>query len=202
MARKVTSKENMREYIPNLGNTFIVYSLRKRYKILNFGNDMRVKPPFDNFDNTLKIIVCIPAYNESKNISNIVQKARSYATEVIVCDDGSFDDTVELARAAGATIVKHTFNRGYGAAINTLFQIAKEKKADVMITIDSDGQHDPTKIPDIISPILNDGFDIVIGSRFINQQDRLKVPGYRTLGIKTITRLAQIFLRDKNLFSR
>jgi glycosyl transferase family 2 len=71
-----------------------------------------------------------------------------------------------------------------------------------MITIDLDGQHDPTKIPDIISPILNDGFDIVIGSRFINQQDRLKVPGYRTLGIKTITRLAQIFLRDKNLFSR
>jgi glycosyltransferase involved in cell wall biosynthesis len=144
------------------------------------------------FDNNLKIIICIPAYNESKNIANVVQKARNYATEVIVCDDGSFDNTGQVARAAGATtVIRHPVNRGYGAAISALFQITKEKNADVMITLDSDGQHDPEKIPDIISPILNEGFDIVIGSRFLNQQDKDKVPGYRTLGIKTITRFTQ-----------
>jgi glycosyltransferase involved in cell wall biosynthesis len=143
------------------------------------------------FDNTPRVLVCIPAYNESKNISNIVQKAKIYATEVIVCDDGSVDNTANTARSAGATIIRHPVNRGYGAAISTLFQISKEKNADIMITLDSDGQHDPEKIPDVMLPILNDGFDIVIGSRFLDQQDGSKVPGYRSFGIRTITKLAQ-----------
>jgi glycosyltransferase involved in cell wall biosynthesis len=144
-----------------------------------------------SFDNSPKVIVCIPAYNESKNIANIVQKARIYATEVVVCDDGSTDNTAQIARSVGATVVRHPINRGYGAAITTLFQITKEKSPDVMITLDSDGQHDPDKIPDVILPILNDGFDIAIGSRFLNQKDQNTIPGYRSFGIRTITRLAQ-----------
>ena len=143
------------------------------------------------FNDNLRIIVCIPAYNEAKNVADLIQKAKKYATEVIVCDDGSFDNTDQVARAAGATVIRHPVNRGYGAAINTLFQITKDKSADVMVTLDSDGQHNPEKIPDLLLPILNDGFDIVIGSRFLNKQDGEKVPGYRSLGIKTITRFTQ-----------
>jgi glycosyltransferase involved in cell wall biosynthesis len=143
-------------------------------------------------NNNPRVIVCIPAYNESKNVALIIKKAMRYATEVIVCDDGSSDNTGEVAREAGATVIEHPVNRGYGAAISTLFQIAKEKEADVMVTLDSDGQHDPDKIPDVISPILKDGVDLVIGSRFLMLQEKDRIPAYRSFGIKTITRLAQV----------
>jgi glycosyltransferase involved in cell wall biosynthesis len=139
-----------------------------------------------------RIVVCIPAYNESSNIGQIVKRTRAYAQEVIVCDDGSTDDTARVAHAAGATVIRHTVNKGYGSALKTLFQIAKEKNADVMVTIDADGQHDPDQIPNLLEPILREGFDIVIGSRFLNIHDREKVPAYRSFGIRTLTLLTKI----------
>ncbi len=143
-------------------------------------------------DANLHVVICIPAYNEAKSIADIVRKAKSYANDVIVCDDGSVDDTYSIARRAGALVVRHPVNRGYGAAIKTLFRVAKERNADVMVTIDSDGQHNPDQIPAVIGPILNEGFDIVIGSRFLTDSDRKRVPGYRSFGIRTITRFAQL----------
>jgi glycosyltransferase involved in cell wall biosynthesis len=137
------------------------------------------------------VVVCIPSYNESKHIGEIIKKAKSYASEVIVCDDGSIDTTSQVAKSAGATVVRHPTNKGYGSAIKTLFQIAREKNADVMVTLDSDGQHDPHQIPDVIEPIF-EGYDLVIGSRFLSEKDSTKVPSYRSFGIKTITRFAQL----------
>jgi glycosyltransferase involved in cell wall biosynthesis len=138
------------------------------------------------------IMICIPAFNAAKKISDVITKAKSYADEVVVCDDGSTDDTKEVVKAAGATLIRHPVNRGYGAAIKRLFRIAKEKNVEVMITLDSDGQHDPDFIPQLINPILNEGFDIVIGSRFLREEDNKKVPHYRSLGIRTITRFAKV----------
>jgi glycosyltransferase involved in cell wall biosynthesis len=142
-----------------------------------------------NFSNNARVVACIPAYNESKTISNIVQRTIKYVTEVIVYDDGSVDNTYALAKAAGAIVIGSSINKGYGVAIKSLFQAAREKNADVMITLDSDGQHNPEQIPDLLEPILVDRFDIVIGSRFLNRDDREKVPAYRKFGIKTITKL-------------
>jgi glycosyltransferase involved in cell wall biosynthesis len=141
--------------------------------------------------NTSRILVCIAAYNESSKIGEIVNRARTYASEVIVCDDGSIDDTGKEAQTAGATVIRHSVNKGYGSAIKTLFQAAKQKNADVMVTLDADGQHDPDQIPGLVEPILNEGFDIVIGSRFLNTRDRQKVPSYRSFGIKTLTLLTK-----------
>jgi glycosyltransferase involved in cell wall biosynthesis len=137
-------------------------------------------------------LVCIPAYNVSSKIGEIVSRARPYASEVIVCDDGSRDDTAREAQAAGATVIRHRVNKGYGSAIKTLFRTAKGKNADVMVTLDADGQHHPEQIPKLVEPILNEGFDIVIGSRFINTHDREKVPSYRGFGIKTLTLLTKV----------
>jgi glycosyltransferase involved in cell wall biosynthesis len=142
-----------------------------------------------NFSNNAYVIACIPAYNESKTISNLVQQTKKYVTEVIVYDDGSVDNTCELARTAGATVIRSSINKGYGVAIKSLFQAAKQKNADVMITLDSDGQHDPDQIPDVLEPILEDQCDISIGSRFLNPIDKQKVPMYRSFGIRTITKL-------------
>ena len=139
-----------------------------------------------------RILVCIPAYNEARNISHIIKKAKAYASEIIVCDDGSVDNTEEVAKAAGATVIRHPTNKGYGSTIRTLFEAAKEANADVMVTLDSDGQHNPDQIPDVLRPIIDEGVDVVIGSRFLKEEDKKKVPSYRSFGIKAITKLTQV----------
>jgi glycosyltransferase involved in cell wall biosynthesis len=139
-----------------------------------------------------KVLVCIPAYNEANNIANVVQKARRYTTEIIVYDDGSSDGTSEVAKTSGASVIRNRINKGYGAAITTLFQKAKEDDVDIMVTLDSDGQHDPDQIPQVLEPILKGESDMVIGSRFINLEDRQKIPGYRSIGIKAITKVAGV----------
>jgi glycosyltransferase involved in cell wall biosynthesis len=139
-----------------------------------------------------RVLVCIPAYNESNTIRDIVIRAKIYASEVVVYDDGSTDNTYDVAKAAGAdNVIRSPKNGGYGVAIRTLFQAARERNADVMVTIDSDGQHNPDQIPNVIKPIIEEGFEIVVGSRFLNFKDTQRVPRYRSLGIKTITRLNQ-----------
>lgn len=143
-----------------------------------------------------QIIICIPAFNEGKNIAAIVEKAKAYGTKVVVCDDGSSDNTSEEAKNAGALVVRHPKNKGYGSAIRTLFRVAREMNADIMITLDSDGQHNPDQIPLLLQPVMNESYDIVIGSRFLNKFDRQKVPVYRSIGIKTITKFAQVVSYD------
>lgn len=138
---------------------------------------------------TSRILVCIPAYNEADSIGYVVQRAKNYATEVLVCDDGSTDDTNSAASDAGAVVIRHSKNEGYGKALRTLFKTALNRNADIVITLDSDGQHNADQIPFVLEPIIKDGYDIAIGSRFMKKEDRLKVPFYRTVGIKTITKL-------------
>ncbi len=139
-----------------------------------------------------RIFACIPAYNEAKKIGEIISKAKQYVSDVIVYDDGSNDNTDKVAKAAGAVVIRSPRNKGYGIAIKALFEAAREEKADVMVTLDSDGQHDPDQIPEIIEPIVNDDCDVVIGSRFLDDSDKEKVPMYRSFGIKTITKLTQV----------
>ena len=137
-----------------------------------------------------KILVCIPAFNEASNIANIITKSNKYADQIIVYDDGSTDDTYEVANSAGATVIRNHENKGYGVAIRSLFQAAKEKEADIMVTLDSDGQHNPDQIPDLLEA-LKQGFDIVVGSRFLKSDGKQRLPKYRSFGIKTITKLTQ-----------
>ncbi len=82
-------------------------------------------------------------------------------------DDGSTDDTVNIAESLGAYVVRHEINKGYGAALRNCFETARNLGAGAMVIIDSDGQHDPSEIPKLLEP-LKQGFDLVIGSRFVN----------------------------------
>jgi len=142
-------------------------------------------------ENKKRVIACIPAYNEEKTIAKIVLLAQKFVDKVVVVDDGSEDLTGEIAKRLGAFVVRHDIRKGYGAAIQTCFKTAKELNADIMVTLDADGQHDPEEIPKLIKPILNDEVDIVIGSRFLNQKSISEIPLYRRLGIKTITFLTR-----------
>jgi len=135
------------------------------------------------------IIACIPAYNEEKTIAKVVLKAKKYVDKVIVCDDGSTDMTAEIAEAMGAKVIRHERNKGYGAALASLFKAARGENASAMIILDADLQHNPDDIPKLLSPIIKGEADIVIGSRFLNGKEKL--PRYRSLGIKVITKLTK-----------
>jgi glycosyltransferase involved in cell wall biosynthesis len=130
-------------------------------------------------------IVCIPAYNEEAKINDVVKKALLYVDKVVVCDDGSSDNTATVAKKAGAIVVSHKTNQGYGAAISTLFDYCRKNNAEIMVTLDGDGQHNPDQIPDLISVIIKHNVDVVIGSRSL--KDDKNLPSYRKTGIKIIT---------------
>src|SRR3989304_6205910 len=112
--------------------------------------------------NRLKVIAAIPAFNEEKYIGTIVLKTRQYVDEVVVVDDGSTDQTANIARLAGANVIQHQQNRGYGASIQALLAAAKGKELDILVLLDGDFQHNPDEIPQLIQPI-SEGFDLVIG---------------------------------------
>ena len=136
------------------------------------------------------VIAAIPAYNEEKNIARVILQAQRYADKVVICDDGSSDLTAEIADRLGADVVRHGRKLGYGAAIQSLFRRAKELNADVMVTLDGDGQHDPSEIPVLAEPVLEGKADIVIGSRFLGEAAKTNgMPTYRRLGVKMITKL-------------
>ena len=129
-------------------------------------------------------LICIPAFNEEKNIEKIIKDCKKFVDDVIVCDDGSTDNTADLSKKQGAIVLQHEKNKGYGAAISTLFDYCRKENADVMITIDGDGQHDPNQVPLLLDAIKKHNVDVVIGSRFLNDQ---QTPTYRKAGIKIIT---------------
>jgi len=130
-------------------------------------------------------LVCIPAFNEEKTIGEIVEKSLQYSDKVIVCNDGSTDNTEKKAKEKGAVIINHKKNFGYGAAITSLFKEAKKQNAEIMITLDGDGQHNPEQIPTLVSALTENNVDVVIGSRFLDKNTNS--PGYRKTGIKIIT---------------
>src|SRR4030042_682944 len=112
-------------------------------------------------------MVGIPAVNEENSIARVVMEAQKFADAVVVCDDGSVDMTAEIARRLGAEVVRHEENSGYGTAIRSLFERAREFGADILVTLDADGQHNPAEIGTVVSPIVAGQADVVIGSRFV-----------------------------------
>jgi glycosyltransferase involved in cell wall biosynthesis len=136
--------------------------------------------------NTL-IVAAIPAFNEEHTIAKLVLEAQKHVDVVLVCDDGSTDSTADIAERMGADVIRHDRNLGYGAAIKTLFIMARELDADVLVTLDGDGQHDPCEIPSLVEPVLENKADVVLGSRFLTKDN--SVPRYRRWGIKLISKL-------------
>lgn len=114
----------------------------------------------------MKTIVVIPAFNEALVIEQVVRTACTYAAAVIVVDDGSHDNTAEVAKIAGALVVQHAQNCGGGAAMMTGIAAARFLKPDCIVLLDGDGQHDPAEIPKLITYIASDTADIVFTNRF------------------------------------
>ena len=131
----------------------------------------------------MRILIVMPAHNEEKTIFNVVKKASKYG-RVIVVDDASTDSTSTVAKKAGAVVLRHTKNKGLGSALRTGFDYALKNKADVIFTIDSDGQHDPDEIPKFMNKI-NEGYEFVLGVRDLSKYPFIKKFGNFFLELAT-----------------
>jgi UDP-N-acetylglucosamine---dolichyl-phosphate N-acetylglucosaminyltransferase len=125
----------------------------------------------------MNVYALIPAYNEEKTIADVLKSTMPHVDAIIVVNDGSSDRTAQIAQTHGAHVVSHVINRGLGAAIGTGFAAAQKLGADIVVTLDADGQHDATEIPKFVTAIENDA-DVVIGSRMLKRKG---MPWYRQI---------------------
>jgi len=144
------------------------------------------------------IYVFMPACNEEEKVGEVIKRLSELKLnlKVHVIDDGSVDRTTESARESGAMIVRHPTNLGQWAALRTGFAISLMEEADVAVSIDADGQHDPQDIGLLVEPILNGEADIVIGSRFLDG-DAPEMPRYRYIGIKVFNKLVEMITKRR-----
>ena len=145
----------------------------------------------------MSILVCIPAFNEGKVIDKVIKKCLKFADSVVVCDDGSMDNTYEIADSAGAEVIRHEKNIGKGETLRTLFKFARHSDHDIIVTIDGDGQFLPEEIPKLVKDIQKGQSDLVIGYRF---DDTTEMPDYRRFGNKLLDKMTnmveEISIRD------
>lgn len=118
----------------------------------------------------MKTVAIIPAFNEEKTIGLVLSKVKGQVDQIIVVDDGSKDNTYQIAKDKGVLVYRHPVNRGLGGALGTGIKAALCNNADIIVTIDADGQHEPAEIQRLIKPIIAGESDVVIGSRFLTRQ--------------------------------
>lgn len=145
----------------------------------------------------MKCLIIVPAYNEEKNIYNVVTsiKNNNMHADIIVINDGSKDNTYLEAQKAGAKVINLNENLGIGGAVQTGYIYALKKDYDVAVQIDGDGQHDPRELKKLIEQMEENDFDMVIGSRFVEKTNY--IPSiFRAVGIKYFSKLVSILCKN------
>ena len=141
------------------------------------------------------VLVLIPAYNEAQTLGRTIAQVRQAVPEadLLVVNDGSRDATATVAAEAGAIVLSHSFNMGYGVTIQTGYKYAWEQGYGCLVQLDGDGQHDPTFIPQLLAPVLNGTTDFALGSRFLDQNSYR--PSFsRRLGILFFRKLVSVLI--------
>lgn len=141
------------------------------------------------------IIAVIPAYNEEIAIGSVLLRTKPYVSNIIVVDDGSSDRTAYISSLAGAMVVRVEKNQGKANAVMKGLKEAEKLNPDVVVLLDSDGQHSPEEIPGIIAPVLEGYADLVIGSRNLNPLNI--TPSYRKMGQKTLDMVTNLASEQK-----
>ena len=129
------------------------------------------------------VMAAIPALNEGPTIGSVVLKVRQFADQVIVIDDGSTDDTAEVATLAGAHVIRHARNLGKGMAVRSAWLYARERALECLVLLDGDHQHNPNDIPRLVEPIVSGKADVVIGVRWGKTSG---MPMYRRVGKRAL----------------
>lgn len=139
-------------------------------------------------------LVVIPAFNEEANLPKVLEAIADVVSdvEVVVIDDGSSDGTARVAKVFGATVIRHPFNLGYGAALQTGYKYARRVGAEWVVQLDSDAQHDPRDIPKLLEPVQQGACDLAIGSRFVSPTD-YEMSIAKSLGRRLFQAVARLF---------
>ena len=179
----------------NLKNTLLNQPIQEKYQESQLEDSGSY--PTQQINSDLLISVIIPVYNEENSIKEVIERIPNHLNyEIILVDDGSTDNSLEKVKVINnkyIKVVKHKSNKGYGAAILTGI---KSATGDIIVTMDSDGQHCPEEIPNIINPILNKKVDIVVGSRYLGNC-HFKIPIYTRLGEFIIRSFIWFFYNQK-----
>lgn len=144
----------------------------------------------------MNIIVIIPALNEEQSIGSVLHELRKRYQNIIVVDDGSDDRTSEISEKAGVTVLRHLINRGQGASLKTGITKALDLGADIIVTFDADGQHSIDDIDNLITPIINNKCEVVLGSRFL-ENTAVNMPKFRRFILKSAVIFTQVVSRVK-----
>lgn len=134
----------------------------------------------------MKVVAVIPAFNEARVISRVINDVKSRVDEVVVVDDGSTDETFDVSNAAGAVVLRHLVNRGQGAALQTGIIFALKRQADIIVTFDADGQHQAGEINQMVEPLILGKVDVVLGSRFLQFTSNMPVARRVVLQLATL----------------
>jgi hypothetical protein len=144
-----------------------------------------------------RIAILVPAYNEAESIGYVLdrmpERVCGLQTAVLVVDDGSRDGTGDVAAEHGAVVARHVINRGGGAALRTGYRLMVESGAEVVVTLDADGQHLPAEMERLVKPVLDGEVEVAHGSRVLGQADRNHFA--RELGIVFFNRLVSFITR-------
>lgn len=145
-----------------------------------------------------RVLVIIPAYNEEPVIGQVIEAIRNEApyADVVVVDDGSTDGTSAVAYELGINVLNLPYNLGIGGAMQTGFKYAAEGDYDIAVQVDGDGQHDPKSISELLSPLLKDQADVVVGSRHIEDRG-YKTPVTRRFGMRLFSRVLSLILGQR-----
>jgi len=153
----------------------------------------------------MTLLIILPAFNEEKVIENVlvrlkkeikkIKKESKLKIKIVVVNDGSTDKTSKIAKRQKIYVLNHLLNRGLGGALSTGFRFAKKMNADLALTMDSDGQHDPRDIKKVIKPIITNQADVVIGSRMISKKG--KIPPDRKIMITASNIITFLFFGVK-----
>tara|TARA_B100000315_G_C14572519_1_gene586326 strand:- start:1686 stop:2390 length:705 start_codon:yes stop_codon:yes gene_type:complete len=143
-------------------------------------------------------LIIIPAYNEGKSILKVITSIRNYYSDIdiLVIDDGSTDDTAMISNKAGAVVLSHPFNIGYGASLQTGYKYAVYNQYNFLIQIDGDGQHDIKGIGDLIRNLKECSYDVILGSRFLGK-DYYKLSIFRLFGIRLFRLFIYLLTKQK-----
>lgn len=138
------------------------------------------------------MIVGLPAYNEAERLPEVLAAVARAAPQarIVVVDDGSRDDSGDVAAKHGAVVLRHPFNLGYGAALQTLYKYALREGAELLVQLDADGQHDPAEIERVAAPVASGECDLAIGSRFVARSD-YRMGAVRGLGRRLFAALGR-----------
>lgn len=140
-------------------------------------------------------LIIIPAFNEQSGIAAVIAAIRAHVPDcnILVVNDGSSDNTATVARDAGAIVLSHNFNMGYGVTIQTGYKFAYEKGYKYIIQIDGDGQHDPSFMSQLLEPVRKGDVDFTLGSRFL-WHDSYRPSFSRRLGILFFRKLVTVII--------